>query len=276
MTAYRIGRKRAGPWPNMTPPLRGGVYHIQAASAASSEVDSDTEVDDGSSLASSECSCEGPVHIRRRLLHKEAGASDGAQTDDHCSCGQGFKQSHSSLSRTQFTNERMRSHAGLDAQQYPSVDPVVQQDIVRKYRVLHQKIRDDGLYSCPYVAYGKEMVRYAALFAAFFVALRYGQYLISAIFLGLFWVCFSGRIRCEPLESFTNFSKHQIMFTAHDAGHLAITSRFAVDTLIAMFVADFCCGLSIGWWKSSHNVHHLVTNQPVSSRATVRTRGCPG
>lgn len=54
------------------------------------------------------------------------------------------------------------------------------------------------------------------------------------------------------------------MFTAHDGGHLAITSIFAVDTLIAMFVADFCCGLSIGWWKSSHNVHHLVTNSPVS------------
>jgi len=53
------------------------------------------------------------------------------------------------------------------------------------------------------------------------------------------------------------------MFTAHDAGHLAITHNFVVDTLIGMFIADFCCGLSIGWWKSSHNVHHLITNQPV-------------
>ena len=57
--------------------------------------------------------------------------------------------------------------------------------------------------------------------------------------------------------------KHQIMFTAHDAAHLSITANFTVDTLIAMFVADFCCGLSIGWWKSSHNVHHLITNMPV-------------
>jgi delta8-fatty-acid desaturase len=54
------------------------------------------------------------------------------------------------------------------------------------------------------------------------------------------------------------------MFTAHDAGHRAITHIFVVDTLIGMFIADFCCGLSIGWWKSSHNVHHLITNQPVS------------
>ncbi len=54
------------------------------------------------------------------------------------------------------------------------------------------------------------------------------------------------------------------MFTAHDAGHRGITHNFFVDSLIAMFVADFCCGLSIGWWKSSHNVHHLITNHPVS------------
>jgi delta8-fatty-acid desaturase len=53
------------------------------------------------------------------------------------------------------------------------------------------------------------------------------------------------------------------MFTAHDAGHRAITQNFAIDSLIGLFIADFCCGLSIGWWKSSHNVHHLITNSPV-------------
>lgn len=52
------------------------------------------------------------------------------------------------------------------------------------------------------------------------------------------------------------------MFTAHDAAHCGITANFVTDTLIGAFIADFCCGLSIGWWKSSHNVHHLVTNDP--------------
>jgi len=55
------------------------------------------------------------------------------------------------------------------------------------------------------------------------------------------------------------------MFVAHDAGHRGISGNFITDTLIGAFVADFCCGLSIGWWKSSHNVHHLITNMPVSS-----------
>jgi delta8-fatty-acid desaturase len=57
------------------------------------------------------------------------------------------------------------------------------------------------------------------------------------------------------------------MFTAHDAGHRGITHNFIVDTLIGIFIGDLCCGLSIGWWKSSHNVHHLITNHPVSSNA---------
>lgn len=52
------------------------------------------------------------------------------------------------------------------------------------------------------------------------------------------------------------------MFTAHDAGHRGITHHFVTDSLIAIFIADLCCGLSMGWWKSSHNVHHLVTNDP--------------
>lgn len=52
------------------------------------------------------------------------------------------------------------------------------------------------------------------------------------------------------------------MFVAHDAGHRGITGDFVTDTIIGAFVGDFCNGLSIGWWKSSHNVHHLVTNMP--------------
>ncbi|CAO3671899.1 unnamed protein product [Umbelopsis ramanniana] len=52
-------------------------------------------------------------------------------------------------------------------------------------------------------------------------------------------------------------------FTAHDAGHNGITGNSKIDHLIGIFIADYCGGLSIAWWKSSHNVHHIVTNDPV-------------
>jgi sphingolipid 8-(E)-desaturase len=54
------------------------------------------------------------------------------------------------------------------------------------------------------------------------------------------------------------------MSTAYDAGHRSITHIFAADTLIGMFIVNFCCGPSIGWWKSSHNLHYLITNDPTA------------
>lgn len=72
---------------------------------------------------------------------------------------------------------------------YPSVDPAVQQDIVEKYRIMHDKVRDEGLYDCPYVEYGKEICRYLTLFSLFLTFLHNEWYITSAVFLGLFWVC---------------------------------------------------------------------------------------
>ena len=125
---------------------------------------------------------------------------------------------------------------------YPSPDANTQQTITAKYRQLHQRVVDGGFYTCNYRDYGRESIRYGLLFAAFAGLLYKQYYLLSALCLGGFW--------------------QQIMFTAHDAGHRAITQNRTYDTMIGIFIADFCCGLSFGWWKSSHNVHHLVTNSP--------------
>jgi delta8-fatty-acid desaturase len=55
---------------------------------------------------------------------------------------------------------------------------------------------------------------------------------------------------------------HQLVFTAHDAGHMGITHDYVTDTIIGIIIADFLGGLSLGWWKRNHNVHHIVTNSP--------------
>ena len=70
----------------------------------------------------------------------------------------------------------------------PSVDPETQRAIVGEYRALHQRIKDDGLYNCPYIEYGKECLRYGFLFGTFIYLLCAKWYFTSAIFLGLFWV----------------------------------------------------------------------------------------
>ena len=141
-----------------------------------------------------------------------------------------------------YLDARTRNEIKLDIESYPPLDSDVQDDIVEKYRQLNERIKAEGLYQCNYSAYAVEVCRYSLLFMSFIYFLRKGWYSLSAIFLGLFW--------------------HQLVFTAHDAGHMGITHNFIIDTIIGIIIADFIGGLSLGWWKRSHNVHHIVTNSP--------------
>ena len=147
------------------------------------------------------------------------------------------------LSPSDYTSSQVRQDVEADLAKYPSLDADTQQNIALKFQALHQRVKDENFYDCRFSEYGKEILRYATLFALFLFLLHRGWYTTSACVLGLFW--------------------HQIMFSAHDAGHRGITHNLTIDTLIGIFIADLCCGMSIGWWKSSHNVHHLVTNHPV-------------
>lgn len=135
-----------------------------------------------------------------------------------------------------------KEEISLDLSKYPALDAATQSAIIAKYRLLHARIQSEGLFDCNYRAYAIECTRYALLFALCLFFLRLQWFATSAFFLGAFW--------------------HQLVFTAHDAGHMGITHSFQVDTAIGIFIADFLGGLSLGWWKRSHNVHHIVTNAP--------------
>lgn len=129
----------------------------------------------------------------------------------------------------------------------PGIDAARERQISHAFKQLHEDVRTSGLYELHPSGYARELARYIALAATSFALWYYAQgrssyYIGSAFFLGLFW--------------------HQLTFTAHDAGHSGITHNHAVDRISAIFIADYLGGLSIGWWCSSHDVHHLVTNHP--------------
>ncbi|GKU20224.1 unnamed protein product [Fusarium langsethiae] len=243
MKAYQIGRKQ-GPWTNRTPPIRGGIFRKDAPDEVelSDSAASDTE----ESLANSSILDDTASSASSATDEIIVGGEDDILKTEGLRHRSATIKSESNGKRSailKVANAGVAREIQSDLETYPAPeDTKVQNDIRRKYQALHDRIRDEGLYQCPYIEYGKEMARYTTLFALFGTLFYNEWYITSAIFLGLFW--------------------HQIMFSAHDAGHLAITSDFKTDTLIGMFIADFCCGLSIGWWKSSHNVHHLVTNAP--------------
>lgn len=135
-----------------------------------------------------------------------------------------------------------REKINLDLDRYPATDGPTQAQIITKYKELEQKIRSEGLFECNYWAYAGESASYASLFLLMLVCLRYGWYTVAGLALGGLW--------------------HQLVFTAHDAGHMGITHGYYTDSIIAIVIADFIGGLSMGWWKLNHNVHHIVTNAP--------------
>ncbi|KAH7073750.1 fatty acid desaturase-domain-containing protein [Paraphoma chrysanthemicola] len=246
MKQYRVGRVEL-PWANLEPPIRSPDYYINLelrkkgkTVALGSDRRSKKSIDLGSAAAvigkklssTGTCVCRTAVSPRIDVEKLPLSETDPLNT---------AQEKIRNRERHAIDLEKKEIEQGL--KENPLAQNVeAQQAILLDYRALHEQIKQEGLYQCRYSCYAKECVRYGILFAAFAWLLYIKWYMTSSIFLGLFW--------------------QQIMFTAHDAGHRGISGNFVIDTLIGAFIADFCCGLSIGWWKSSHNVHHLVTNMP--------------
>ena len=231
MQRYVIGEVH-GRWDNFLPPIQGGTFRT----LVSKDEDEDGAEEDASSSGLS--APPSPVFsieeeagdgIRRRHVGNDTPISRASSPEPEAEL---FQSEEASI-----------AHAiSSDFSKYPRLDQMSQDEVIAKYRQLDEKLQSEGLYQCPYSAYAVEFIRYLTLFVLFRVCLHYGYYTLSSIFLGMFW--------------------HLLSFVVHDAGHLSITHGFHTDTCIGIFVADFIGGLSVGWWKRNHNVHHIATNSP--------------
>lgn len=104
------------------------------------------------------------------------------------------------------------------------------------YKQLHKRVVSAGLYKTPYLTgYGPEVLRYITLGSLSAFAYHHNWLMTSAVFLGLTW--------------------HQLVFTAHDLGHMGVTHNWTIDRLLSIFIADFIGGLSIGWWVEVRHLH---------------------
>ncbi|KAI1826294.1 fatty acid desaturase-domain-containing protein [Xylaria intraflava] len=241
MNRYRIG-KYDGNWTNFIPPIQGGKF--RPLSEPGPDVFDNSP--DGSATSSSVASSESgsrpltPVFDSNDAeMPRKRHATAAVSNSKPISPASSVEPEDRGMS---FLNTLTREEIALDQEKYPPIDLETQGSIVTKYRELHQRVKDEGLYQCNYWAYGVECCRYTSLATASFLFLRWGWYIPSAVCLGAFW--------------------HQLVFTAHDAGHMGITHDFQIDSVIGFFIADFLGGLSLGWWKRNHNVHHVVTNSP--------------
>ncbi|KAL1904452.1 hypothetical protein Sste5344_009855 [Sporothrix stenoceras] len=216
-------------------------------STSPSSVFDDEDIGASASSSASADSCTSASKaVRRRPVNRSPSPSSAAlftasQTEKCDGLGEDNKRNPQSTA-TAFLDAKTKEEIQLDLDKYPSLDTQTQQNVIRRYRELHEKIRAEGLFDCNYTAYAWEVSRYIILFVSMVMFLRLRWYAVSAACLGVFW--------------------HQLVFTAHDAGHMGITHSFHGDTVIGIIIADFLGGLSICWWKDNHNVHHIVTNSP--------------
>ena len=242
MLRYRIGRVN-GRWKNFLPPVQGGIFRPFVEEQISEDLDENEQT----SSSESESAPMSPIfdtiesseYLRKRKSSGAGTLHEVSSVSSISSLGSNGVENDPKLSHLEaYTQQKIDQ----DLEKYPALDATTQDDIVQRYRHLDTRIRREGLYQCNYTSYLTEICRYAFLFSMFILFLHRGWHGTSGLFLGMFW--------------------HQLVFTAHDAGHMGITHNFTTDTVIGIIIADFLGGLSLGWWKRNHNVHHIVTNSP--------------
>ncbi|ODA83403.1 hypothetical protein RJ55_01917 [Drechmeria coniospora] len=260
MLRYRIGRVPR-PWKNFTPPLQGGLFRTRAElenidgaedDDEEDDDDDDDDDDDGNHVDNARAWTESSSPTSKspsptfdcngKTLRQRRNNGSVAMSSSPSSVCSEPTTTDAAIDGMSYLDAVTRENISLDLERYPNPDLETQARILAKYQHLHQRLWDEGLYRCDPMAYASDCCRYLGSFLLMLLCLRLGQYALAGLCLGFMW--------------------HQLVFAAHDAGHMGITHGYQMDSIIAIIIADFIGGLSMGWWKRNHNVHHIVTNAP--------------
>lgn len=115
---------------------------------------------------------------------------------------------------------------------------------VADFRAVRQELLRRGLFQTRWQFYAKMGTWYAVLFvSSLYLTLgcaSLASHMGGALLMGLFW--------------------QQLAGLGHDLGHSGVTHRFDRDYFFGVSVGNALMGVSTGWWKRSHNTHHVVCN----------------
>lgn len=120
-------------------------------------------------------------------------------------------------------------------------------EVMKEFRQIEEELIKEGFFNTNYYFYLLETIKGIISISIGILLVIYGNqtyfnYLIAAWCIAFCW--------------------HQLSFVAHDTGHNSVTHILNYDHYYGVFLASGFSGLSIGWWKDSHNIHHVVTNDP--------------
>ena len=189
MRLYQIGCI-VEPWINLRPPIRGGIFREHPEEEAL--LDSDDDLSTASTITAFSTASD-----------TSQDSSDEAYTRRKDRALSNGYSEHKEWSQA-YVAKLIQGEVDDNIRDYPSLDADTQGAINLKFQALHQRVKDDGYYHCHFGEYMKELSRYALLFACFYGTLRAGWYLVSAAFLGLFWVSIHSFSKLKPFLSDTS------------------------------------------------------------------------
>lgn len=256
-------------WENLLPPIQGAVYpynevKVNKESTLESKIDESSDASDYELVSSASSSNSIDLSEAKSSLPKSKNETAGSYK------GLGYPKGYvepkvaQNISVIDLTNKDEifpisadqtiidpkllvtnydNTLSQKDILSLPALDYKTQQMLRDKYNELHEIVINNGFYQCHYFLYVRELIKIGSLFLYSFSFFKLGYLKLSAFFMGMAW--------------------QQMTFIAHDAGHVSITHNYQIDNIFGMLIADWFGGLSLGWWKRSHNVHHLITNDPV-------------
>jgi len=117
-------------------------------------------------------------------------------------------------------------------------------DVTIAFRELTDELKSLGWFTTKYSPYYVKIFWYALLMAAVVTGVTCSEsvyvHCLSGIGLGLFF--------------------QQCAFLGHDTGHAALTHNLEKDHWLGLIAGNLVTGIGMGWWKRSHNLHHICTN----------------
>lgn len=120
-------------------------------------------------------------------------------------------------------------------------------DYVNACREFQKEVEDEGYFQTNYWWYlMKTGVSYSLLALTIYLFLK-GKAIQNE------WIQILGSV------AFGMYLQ-QTAFLGHDAGHSCIFHNRFLDSMYGVMVGNFMTGISMAWWKDSHNVHHSVPN----------------
>lgn len=137
--------------------------------------------------------------------------------------------------------------ADLDPNENKKIVRLSKSPISIAFREMQESLEKEGLYETRMTFYYGEAIKLLILFGISLYILinnpnSWKHITGSAVIMALFW--------------------QQLAFVAHDIGHNGVTHNMAIDNKIGVVIGNFLTGISMGWWKHSHYIHHVVPNDP--------------